>query len=743
MPDDPAVDIQTDPWVPVYRMIAYRTACRMPPTEDVAVALVSFAVAQDLRDLYEQSLATILKDHTDVSPHLRAELDRLRRAFGSRGAQDDGRMLRGMIISVVRQMESTVSSIVISFLLERYAAHGWDVACLPPIATELAGRVGLAPIEQRVAAVLFCLEDLQTLSALVFEQSGVAVMNTIADLCDASPGEVTRTLEPGSTMWRLGLLTANDMHGRRPRLSAAVSPLLRLAFLSGSLRNVMAGLFGSDREALYQLEDFSVPEADCTYLAAALVMGKPVLLSGTPGVGKTEFAYALGHALQRTVRSLVTQPPALPGTSAGSRPSRVSLVGLAAGLMSAETELLLVDEADAVLQSAGGFFGGTSGAGFDKAVLNEVLDQLTVPSIWITNDIERVPPSSLRRFAHLYAFPLPDRHARERMLSERLRMEAIPVSQEAIRELASRYEVTPAAIDRMAILVQAVARGAETGSLPQFANAAASTTSADELAREYVRHAQRGPLRGEYRRVRLPAPTFDPDLCNADEAIRSIIDRIRARSTRGRGTRLLFHGPPGTGKTQAALYVAAALEREAVVRRPSDLLSQFVGEAEKAIAAMFRGAATEGHVLILDEADALLAGRDTARHRWELSQAAEFLQALQEFDGVLVACTNRLDAIDPALRRRFHALNAFHPLDPEQTLSALEHFFPAADWESHRAELASSGVPRIVASDIANAAELLADQPSASLRTIIDEIRAAAKSRAGDHCVIGFTQRDA
>jgi hypothetical protein len=70
---------------------------------------------------------------------------------------------------------------------------------------------------------------------------------------------------------------------------------------------------------------------------------------------------------------------------------------MAVSVLSPATDVLIIDEADAVLQSAAGFFGlfGGTGGSYDKAVLNDLLEHLPVPTVWIIAaemDAERLPP---------------------------------------------------------------------------------------------------------------------------------------------------------------------------------------------------------------------------------------------------------------------------------------------------------------------------------------------------------------
>ncbi len=208
----------------------------------------------------------------------------------------------------------------------------------------------------------------------------------------------------------------------------------------------------------------------------------------------------------------------------------------------------------------------------------------------------------------------------------------------------------------------------------------------------------------------------------------------------GSGLRLLFGGPPGGGKTQYALWLAKRLGRDVVLKRPSDLLSKYVGESEQQIAAAFRAAAQAGSVLVIDEADALLYDRSSAQRSWEHSQIAEFLQQIQEYSGFLIACTNRVDAVDPALRRRFHKHVTFGPISNEVLPGALAHIFPEVTFAEADIAALKQGPP-LMMSDLATAAEMLeigelddtqdhADGADGSgAAPVVEEILANARSR--------------
>jgi SpoVK/Ycf46/Vps4 family AAA+-type ATPase len=137
--------------------------------------------------------------------------------------------------------------------------------------------------------------------------------------------------------------------------------------------------------------------------------------------------------------------------------------------------------------------------------------------------------------------------------------------------------------------------------------------------------------------------------------------------TMGQGT-VLFHGPPGTGKTALARHLGEQLERPLLVRYGSELLDKYVGETEKGIAAMFAEAESQNALLFLDEADSFLGSRQGTQHRWEVSHTNELLVRMEGFEGLFLCATNRLEALDPACLRRFAIKVGFRALEAAQAL---------------------------------------------------------------------------
>ena len=120
-------------------------------------------------------------------------------------------------------------------------------------------------------------------------------------------------------------------------------------------------------------------------------------------------------------------------------------------------------------------------------------------------------------------------------------------------------------------------------------------------------------------------------------------------------TMLLF-GPPGCGKTMAAIAVAADLVLPLIVVRLDSLLGSFLGNSAKNLRRVFDSAMSKPCVLLLDEFDAIGKMRDDSQEVGEIKRLVSSL--LQNLDRVqsgqiVIAATNHHHMLDPAVWRRF------------------------------------------------------------------------------------------
>ena len=120
---------------------------------------------------------------------------------------------------------------------------------------------------------------------------------------------------------------------------------------------------------------------------------------------------------------------------------------------------------------------------------------------------------------------------------------------------------------------------------------------------------------------------------------------------------VMLHGASGTGKTLLAKAVATESEANFISIRGPELLSKWVGESERGVREVFRRARQAAPcVIFFDEIDALAPtrgmGGDSMVTERVVSQLLTELDGIQSLNGVVVlAATNRIDMVDPALVR--------------------------------------------------------------------------------------------
>ena len=119
---------------------------------------------------------------------------------------------------------------------------------------------------------------------------------------------------------------------------------------------------------------------------------------------------------------------------------------------------------------------------------------------------------------------------------------------------------------------------------------------------------------------------------------------------------VLLYGPPGAGKTLLAKAVASESDANFILLNGPEIMSKFYGESEKKIRDIFEEAEKNAPTIIfIDEIDAIAPKREEVMGEVErrvVSQMLTMMDGLKTRGKVIViGATNRINAIDPALRR--------------------------------------------------------------------------------------------
>ncbi len=165
-----------------------------------------------------------------------------------------------------------------------------------------------------------------------------------------------------------------------------------------------------------------------------------------------------------------------------------------------------------------------------------------------------------------------------------------------------------------------------------------------EKATTHVSYEDIGGLRREIGLVRemIELPLRHPE----------IFQKLGVEPPKG----VLLHGPPGTGKTLIAKAVANETDAHFISLSGPEIMSKYYGESEKQIRDIFKEAEENAPAIIfIDEIDSIAPKREEVTGEVERRVVAQILALMDGLKSrgqvVVIAATNRPNAVDPALRR--------------------------------------------------------------------------------------------
>lgn len=140
--------------------------------------------------------------------------------------------------------------------------------------------------------------------------------------------------------------------------------------------------------------------------------------------------------------------------------------------------------------------------------------------------------------------------------------------------------------------------------------------------------------------------------------------------------RLLFVGPPGSGKTMTAEALAGELKLPLFVIRLESLITRFMGETASKLRLVFDETLRHRGVYLFDEFDAIGGRRnatnDVAEMRRVLNSFLQLMEQPNATDSILIGATNHPELLDRALLRRFDSILEFSAPSDEQIKALLK-----------------------------------------------------------------------
>ena len=153
-----------------------------------------------------------------------------------------------------------------------------------------------------------------------------------------------------------------------------------------------------------------------------------------------------------------------------------------------------------------------------------------------------------------------------------------------------------------------------------------------------------GGLRDEIQKVRemIELPLRHPE----------IFEKLGIEAPKG----VLLFGPPGTGKTLLAKAVASESNSHFISISGPEIMSKFYGESEARLREIFKEAREKApSIIFIDEIDSIAPKREEVTGEVERRVVSQLLSLMDGLEGrgkvIVIAATNRPNAIDPALRR--------------------------------------------------------------------------------------------
>jgi SpoVK/Ycf46/Vps4 family AAA+-type ATPase len=596
----------------------------------------------------------------------------------------------------------------------------------------LSQLVGLSETDCRILEFAVLIQNEQLLDDTadwLGQLSSAKLFHALSVLLDLPESEIRAALGGQGILAKSGLLSV-DRNG---------TSLMRgkLDLLSDNFADNICSTEADPVSLLRDTVTLSGPAelgmADYTHIATSLAILRPylkqsistgrqgvnVFLYGEPGTGKSQLAKALAKELACELFEVASEDE--DGDPVKGE-QRLRAFRAAQSFFSQRQAIILFDEVEDVFDDGEGFFGRKSTAQTRKAWINRMLEENSVPTLWLANSIGGLDPAFIRRFDMVFELPVPPKKQRESIIQAACTDLLDPA---AVARIAEAESLAPAVVTRAASVVRSIRDQLGTRT---------AADAVEHLIGNTLEAQGHRPLRSNEAN-RLPE-VYDPIFIQADTDLAQVASGLMQTKS----GRLCLYGPPGTGKTAYGRWLADQLGVPLLTKRASDLMSKWVGENERNIARAFKQAEQDGALLLIDEVDSFLQDRRGAERGWEVSLVNEMLTQMESFPGVFIASTNLMQGLDQAALRRFDLKVKFDFLKPEQACELLRRYCLKLELAPPIPEqwARMQRLPQLTPGDFAAVARQNRFRPITSSAALVTALEAECAVKEGAKAAMGF-----
>jgi len=179
--------------------------------------------------------------------------------------------------------------------------------------------------------------------------------------------------------------------------------------------------------------------------------------------------------------------------------------------------------------------------------------------------------------------------------------------------------------------------------------------------------------KNETKKAKKEKIKFNFDMVSTSTDLKMLTEKLKKSKVKAYS--LLLYGEPGCGKTFYGNYLAQELGMNVIKKKASDMLSRYVGESEKQIAAAFQEAVDNNAILILDECDSMLTDRSKAKQDFQVSSVNTMLTCMESHPLPFICSTNLKQWLDKASMRRFVFKIKYDEMNHKNIQAGINEYF--------------------------------------------------------------------